>query len=381
MCNVNLLRERYGNFIDSCYVEGKGYKLTKKSEISSYSLCFAIFGKYLIGDHVFLYNNKDLFNNILRNNILKKKVECQNNILVSKPYLQLLTFTLSALNILGTLSQDPLEEYTLEIINNSPINTLKYSGVFTGKPGSGNLAMFYGILLIHARENLGLNMDSIISLWISLHVDSMNINGFWGSAKSKSYLQFQNGYHQYEILDYLGVEIKFDPTILILKLVDDDGRYAPYPGGGSCYDYDAVHMLTRESSDNHDELLKKTLSSILSSRNSDGGFAESKFIRPLNLNNISKVIKHVAKSNKESLYERVRIAITLFRPKNDKISTHWSTYSREWGESNLWDSWFRILTIARIRIYTGADSITDWGFINYPGIGYNCDLNRIPLIY
>ena len=51
--------------------------------------------------------------------------------------------------------------------------------------------------------------------------------------------------------------------------------------------------------------------------------------------------------------------------------THWTKYSRRWGESNLWDTWFRLLTIARIEISLENENINKWGFIKYPGIGYH----------
>jgi len=204
----------------------------------------------------------------------------------------------------------------------------------------------------------------------------MNVNGFWGDSKIKPYLQFQNGYHQYEIIDYLRIERPHVASELIAKLVDSDGRFAPYPGGGGCYDYDAIYMLTRDNTNKYDEILKKTLASISSSQNSDGGFPESYYIRPLNYINLYKMAGHVVASNKESFYERARHCLTLLRSKNNKISTHWSLYNREWSESDLWDSWFRMLTIARIRIYLGVDSISDWGFIDYSGIGHHEKLRK-----
>ena len=278
------------------------------------------------------------------------------------------------IKILNTLIEDPLKELTLEIISKNPIEILKNAGTFEGIPGTGNLSMFYGILLIHANDNLDIKMDSEICLWKNIHIEKININGFWGDYNSKPYLQFQNGYHQYEILDYLGIETIYDASKLIVNLVDDMGRYAPYPGGGSCYDYDAIYMLTRSIPSIHNDLLKKTLSSILLSINADNGFCESQFIRPLNLTNILAIISHVASSNKATFYERTRLSLTLMRPKNNRISTHWSNYSRDWYESNLWDSWFRMLTVARIRVHLGIDPIGEWGFINYPGIGYHTGL-------
>ena len=39
-------------------------------------------------------------------------------------------------------------------------------------------------------------------------------------------------------------------------------------------------------------------------------------------------------------------------PKYNSITTHWNNYNRKWDESNLWDSWFRMQTLARIEIYS-----------------------------
>ena len=76
----------------------------------------------------------------------------------------------------------------------------------------------------------------------------MNRFGLWGDSNFLTYSMFQNGYHQYEIFEYLGIYIDKDMTISLidelLNLRDQNGHFAPYLGGGSCYDYDAVHLLT-----------------------------------------------------------------------------------------------------------------------------------------
>ena len=73
--------------------------------------------------------------------------------------------------------------------------------------------------------------------------------------------------------------------------------------------------------------------------------------------------------------ERARFCLTLLRFKHNKIKTHWTKYSREWHESNLWDSWFRMLTIARIDNSISLSS-SNWGFINFPGIGHSYILSK-----
>ena len=59
------------------------------------------------------------------------------------------------------------------------------------------------------------------------------------------------------------------------------------------------------------------------------------------------------------------------RPKYNSITTHWNNYNRKWDESNLWDSWFRMQTLARIEIYSDYKKFDDWGFIDFPGIGFH----------
>ena len=79
----------------------------------------------------------------------------------------------------------------------------------------------------------------------------------------------------------------------------------------------------------------------------------------------------------EARIERLRQSVTLLRPKHNRIHTHWSQYSRRWNESDLWDSWFRMLTIARIDVALDPKKIVEWGFIDYPGIGFHPLLRHV----
>ena len=59
--------------------------------------------------------------------------------------------------ITGTLDKDPLLSHVSPIIfNKNVIKILETSRVFIGKPGTGNLAMFYAVLLIHSKKYLAL---------------------------------------------------------------------------------------------------------------------------------------------------------------------------------------------------------------------------------
>ena len=65
---------------------------------------------------------------------------------------------------------------------------------------------------------------------------------------------------------------------------DNYGHFAPWPGGGACYDYDAIFMLTSKfvKDISQENILRKTLKEHPISKNLDGGFCESKYERKFN---------------------------------------------------------------------------------------------------
>jgi len=384
--SINLAKTRYHEYIFKCLLPTKEFSLTINDKFPSpYALCFAIFGLQLLNDKLELKRNKSDWSFLLRKNIddfKSKRLLLSINLNTDKPYLQLLTFTLSSLYILDSLDKDPLRDHVLPLIDQDISTILKSKGVFNGNPQSGNFAMFYAILLEHAKLFLGLDTSIKIQDWIKNHLNHINKQGFWGNFSNMTYLQFQNGYHQYEMFEYFNVENKFlDIAAQNVALLSDvKGHFAPYHGGGGCFDYDAIFIISGSSNktiNQHYELFTKTLKNILISQGEDGGFSESKYIRPRSLYNIFLAFKQIVLSdNNSSRIESIRYNATLLRSKHNKINTHWSNEPRKWSESNLWDSWFRMLTIARIDLSFKLTAPDDWGFIKYPGIGYHSSLNK-----
>jgi hypothetical protein len=375
---LELARKRYRAFIDSTRRREFDFALTPRAECTAYARCFAVFGYGLLCDE--MEDSADgLARSMVRDlDVLKaSRVKLGPKLLNDKPYLQLLTFTLSALSILKRLDSYPLFNHIEPLLTSEIDVELKRCGVFEGRPRSGNQAMFFAILLLYAAR-LGFDTEESIAIWQRLHKDTLNRFGFWGNCESMSHLQFQNGYHQYEILEYL--ETSEIPWLTaadnVARLADNRGHFAPYPGGGGCYDYDAVFILTGHPSSiqKHSALLNLTASTLIAEQNNDGGFCESRAVRPRSLPNLIKSIDHVLKGRDAARLERLRQAVTLLRPKHDRVHTHWSDYSREWGESDLWDSWFRMLTLARIDCAFNPEHSKSWGFINFPGIGFHPSL-------
>lgn len=374
--------EKFYRFVESCKNNNCfDYKLTRYSDVSPFALVFAIFNYNFVGK-ISIIKEKSIF--------LKKKLEknlrdykekrriINNQLDYDKPYLQLLCFTLSSLYLLKEINQTELDYEIKEIFSNIRIEEyLKNIKAFEGKPGSGNLSMFYAIILLHKINYFNFSLKSEINLWVDLHLSNINKNGFWGSSLSNPYLQFQNGYHQYEIFNFL--KIKYAPwdkaSNFVQTLSDRKGQFAPYPGGGGCYDFDAIFFLTSRfvESEKYKKTLLKTRKTLINYANNDFGYCESKFIRPRTLENFFIILRHIWYTRNEAKFFSIRRNINLLLNKNNRINTHWTSYQRDWNESNLWDSWFRYLTIIKIEKTLGLlrkEEEKIYQFIDYPGIGY-----------
>ncbi|MBK8918473.1 MAG: hypothetical protein KA603_04860 [Azonexus sp.] len=380
LASLGKIRSDLSRFLSRAEVGSQDFRLTPRADPSPYARCFYVFLCHTL-KLPFPLPSEELAMTI-RVAVRAERQRCGDRT-GDKPFRQLLTFSLSALALLDELRQDPLADLVKEQLARPVGLELGSHGCLEGRAGSGNQAMFVGIFLIHARDYLGIDTHAAIEEWVRLHLAHMNRFGFWGETTAMTHLQFQNGYHQHELLEYLGVENprREEALVAVRRLADREGHFAPYPGGGGCYDYDAVFMLTPEGRLQDiatRSTLVKTASSIASNQRDDGGFCESVYVRPRSIRNLCRFAAHAISAGRcmPLLAERLRYGITLQRNKHNSIHTHWSVYSRGWGESDLWDSWFRILALARIDIALNPDHIDEWGFIDYPGIGYHPGLRN-----
>lgn len=354
----------------------KGFKLFQRSEVSPYARCFVVFTKYLTKQIDWLEKRKQKLINDLNVDLYtfyNAKINSNIDWKYDKPFLQLFCFTLSSLNILdGKLDDKNLE--ILKIILNIEIKkNLHQKSVNKGAPGSGNHSMFFAIFNIYANDFLKLDRSNQIQEWLDFNFNSMNINGFWGGNTKIDYLQFQNGYHQYEIFEYL----KFDKALWniaakkIFLMSDKYGHFAPWPGGGACYDYDAIFMLTSKFVEDFGQknLLKRTLNSIVNEQNFDGGFCESRNMGKNLWSKFFNVIEHIISQPNHIRFWSLYVNLNLFRFKHSCIITHWSDTNRKWDESNAWDTFFRLSTIYRICNRLNLKEKYLFQINNFPGIG------------
>lgn len=381
---LNNARRNYARFLDLCEQSNGTHTLTPNADTSIYATCFWIFGQQLLGNRKTLIAKAEKLDGHIRKGLAVSRQEHESRgSLNDKPYRQLLAFCLSALSVIETLTKEPLESLVTEQLPKNVRLELRKLGCLDGKPQSGNQAMFIAIFLLHAKNYLGHNCDGMIDEWKSCHISSVNNHGFWGKFSDMTVLQFQNGYHQYEIFDYLDLETgsELECVRSVARMADNMGHFAPYPGGGGCFDYDAIFMLTRKGStisENTAAIFQKTMQTILLEQNPDGGFCENHLIRPRCTRFYTESVKHIFAKlpNVPATIESLRYFFALQKPRHDRIFTHWSKYARGWNESNLWDSWFRMLTLARIDCALNKNAESRWGFINYPGIGYHHSLDR-----
>ena len=376
---LNAARAQAATFVKAAEI-GKGdFALVHSGSPSLFARATAVFASTLLGCIDELRGDRALLASKLRADLRTYVRDHQaSGILTEKAPMQALTLTLSALAALGRLDEDPFDDLIQPMLPVDVPAILDDVSALHGRPQSGNVAMCLAIVLIHARRFLGVDTAAAVETWVDAHLGRMNRFGFWGRDRGMTHLQFQNGYHQYEILEYLQVD---NPKLsaarqAVATLADSSGHFAPYPGGSGCYDYDAVFLLTAGGCvpDGHvRSLLERTAGSILAQQGGDGGFCESRHVRPRTIASVQQFGHQVASAwNRPPLFvERLRYALTLQRPKHDEIHTHWSADGRGWSESNLWDTYFRLLALARIDVALNGGRALAWGFIPYPGIGHH----------
>lgn len=303
---------------------------------------------------------------------------------------QFTSFCLSALDILGVKPKFPLyfikhyrqpgrvEEY------------LRHTNCHIGAGGSGNKAMFLAIFLTSVFLKTGDQryLDAL-NEWHRFHDDHVNRYGVWSDAQNScSYENIQNGFHQLVIYIYWDWPISNHKKLVdsILAHQDSDGFFAPFPGGGPCWDYDSIHILAhclRKYGYRSEDIrwaLKKAETALFTTQNDDAGFCRSKKWPPCVEKNHwiylfkPSLLRFIfdGKDFTKWLFRFKRISYDIIK-KRQKYSSAWVDHSHCFSQSDIFSTWFRCLSIAEINAVLNRDrpnAQTRFKFHTFPGIGF-----------
>ena len=377
------------NFVNSLRVTPCHYRLSKHTDCTIYSSIFALFIYDLLDelsswtkpekemwiDYINSFQDKE-------SGLFFPQHFSQIDI-YSKANLQLTSFCLSALFLL-----EGMPKYDLRFIEGwrtkENVNEyLRKHGCWEGKLGSGNFAMFLGIFLTYSHEsNNSSQMMEMINAWFEHHDKYQNRHtGFWGKRTINKYFWgFQNAFHQFVIYDYWNRPILYyDKAVdTILKLQDRDGLFAMSPGGGGCWDYDAIHLLVilGLKNDYRREAIKESLlhayRSLVASQNTDGGFCESRMRPNSIIQSINNWPFYFTGDNPYVWWSRFKTTSIISLKKELFIKNQWTSIGHAWHESDLWNTWFRLLAICEIEISIKLKTrlIENCNFHKFIGLGF-----------
>lgn len=385
------LRKNVLEWVEKMKIGPAKYKMSEHSDSSVYTSCFALFILDLFGE-VEKWDSKikniwiDRINSFQDVNSGYYIPGNHYGSLNSKPVHQLTCFCLSALEI---LEGNPL--YGLKFLDrweteNDVFDYLEEIGVRDGKPRSGNMAMFLGIFLTYKYEKLkDASALILINTWFRFHDQFQNSKtGFWGNnLGSRYYVGFQNAFHIFVIYNYWKRDLPEYKKIIdsVLSFQNIDNHFGLIPGGGGCFDYDSADVLINygiKNSYKNNEIniaLTKLYSAIVSIQNDDGGFPESSYM-PDSYNKLfssSNLLFILSSKSAVHSYLKFKKLFAIVKAKKKNVLTHWHLVPYQWSESNLWDTWFRILTlaIADSSLNGTPDSeVQRWKFHNLIGLGY-----------
>ena len=293
---------------------------------------------------------------------------------------QLTGFCLSALRIFGVESRYPIlyvERWFDPNYMRHWLDQLNWRQC----SNSGNKAMFIAIMLTAELERGNARARDGLKSWFQWHNENAEkVTSYWGEKVECRYFQGMKGFvHQFLIYNYMECKVPnlHAATDRTLLLQQPDGLFSPMLDGGSCDDLDAIHIL---SCSYHFEpyrrneikaALRRCLGPLLGNQNPDGGFCWAQR-RKLSFKDwISLTLHNIRTGDPLLTYLALRTALSGQIHLKKMIKTGWSSGARNWSDSSLWDTWFRVLAIAEIdTVLNPETALQRWNRINTPNFSW-----------
>jgi len=220
-----------------------------------------------------------------------------------------------------------------------------------------NKLMFLFYFFTYEQERLNLdNSKPIEYLFTFLDSKQDSNTGFWGNREGASLNNSMFGAaHIYIYYDFYGREIQYKEKIIdnVMGLQNSTGLFGGR-FGGACEDYDAIEIvsvLMRHSDYKHDlikKIIDKTYHIIQKNQNKDGGFPYY-----IDTRSIKERLKNV-----------------MARKKYFYNYSGWKNMRSNCFKSDIWATYFRILTIAKIETMLRKGDYNKYKFYSLPGWGY-----------
>jgi len=253
-----------------------------------------------------------------------------------------------------------------------------------------NLIMFLLNSFIYEQEIFKVNNRAYINFiinWLTSNQDQKK--GYWNLGKKATiHNQMAGAYHFLFFYTYLNKKPKLIPKIIdsTLSIQDYDGLFNYAGGGGSCDDLDAIDILCRSTfyTDYKREQIVKSLRrayiSIIKNQNKDGGFCWAKrntlsFKKILFMFNFKTLINNGIKEFLINFAFKLKNQVYIIFLK--RLTWKYSGLNSmevELNESDIWSTWFRLLSLALIETTfpeISEDKKTfDWKMRTKCGLGF-----------
>lgn len=380
MLKLEKINEKINKQLNYHLDSDKLYGLTPFSQNNYFSNVFSYYILYFLEKDIHEKNEQtiELIIKKIKESLISQTRNIELNNTESKKFMQLFCFNCSALYSYDQKKYSDLIFRGLEkIFSYYKKKILIDKDTLFGKPGTGNFAMFKGIILTSLKFIFNYNnANNALDEWIDIHLQYMNPKtGLWSQKSQASLRGIQNSYHQYEIFEFLEdhnyVKIDWNPVSLSAYLcVDSNGNFAPYSGGSACYDYDAIFLLSKNK-----VLFNKFLNKykkcnliIKSVKKYENYMFQESLFKPNIMHRVNDVI---SSKNLTIMIERIKFNISILIYGEKLLKPHWcSDGNFSINKPDLWSIWFRYLTFLKIISSKENYSNQKRKGLNFPGIGY-----------
>jgi prenyltransferase beta subunit len=393
------------NWVDMMIIKGAPYgtyKMSKSTEATLFSSCFAVFVREL-------YNDLERLTTKQREEWIELIQNCQDeesgffidpSLKMDGKFSETLgrdhdwgyvtwqstTFCISALKALGGDIRYPFR--FLEKWKNPEkiISWLENLDWRNKTWTNGNLAMFLGICLITDYElNIDQKTKETIDVLFAWHDDFQDQNtGFWGTNHgTPTNIGLFGAMHQFLLYYYMDYPLNFKKKIInhALLLQQPDGLFCPAGGGDGCEDLDVVDTLVNMykrieyRKDDVIKALQKAIAATINLQSVDGGFLWSKRYH-FGIKNWGKLAVSISQHRDFRYWRNSCIEasigqfITYNRP---RFALGWTKTGRiPVNEADIFATWFRSLNLALISqvLQENPCAEIDWKFSESPGLGY-----------